>query len=102
MKHIDVYWSLRGPYLATPGMKGIQKDFKVKVNLRTVLPVAIRTQEALFSEQNAHRVRYIQMDWLRCARFLGMLDNWPSPDLIVQDLETLEISPDQPYISRIT
>ena len=33
---------------------------------------------------------------------MGMSDAWPSPDPIVQDLATFEISPDQPYIDRLT
>jgi 2-hydroxychromene-2-carboxylate isomerase len=49
-----------------------------------------------------NKVRYIQLDWQRRAEFLGMEHKWPSPDPIVQDLETLKISDDQPYIYRLT
>ena len=48
------------------------------------------------------RVKYIQLDWARRAEFLGLPNVWPSPDPIVQDMETLKISEDQPYIFRLS
>lgn len=82
MKQLDVYWSFRSPfsYLATPGLLEIRKNYNVDVNLRVVLPMALRAPELLFTPQNMPKVRYIQMDWARRARFLGMLDVWPDPD----------------------
>ena len=64
MEAVDVFWSFRSPYsyLATPGMLEVAKNYNVEVNLRVVLPVAVRTPETLFSPQNAHRTRYIQLD----------------------------------------
>lgn len=104
MKHVDVYWSFRSPYsyLATPGLKALKRDFDVAVDLRVVLPLAIRTPDTLFSSANAQRVRYIILDWSRRARFLGMRDAWPSPDPIVQDMVTLKIADEQPYIYRLS
>ena len=101
---VDIYWSFRSPYsyLATPGMLKLKDDFDVQLNLKVVLPIAIRDPETLFSKANVPRVRYIQLDWARCARFLGMSDKWPSPDPIVQDVETLEIASEQPYIYRLS
>ena len=102
--NVDVYWSFRSPYsyLATPGMLQLREDFNIDVNLRVVLPIAIRAPESMFNEANVARARYIMLDWPRRARFLGMPDKWPSPDPIVQDLETLEISSEQPYIYRLS
>jgi 2-hydroxychromene-2-carboxylate isomerase len=104
MESVDVYWSFRSPYsyLATPGMLEIKKNYNVDLNLRPVLPVAIRAPETLFNPANAPRARYIQLDWGRRARFLGMSDRWPNPDPIVQDMSTLEVSSDQPYIYRLS
>ena len=104
MEAVDVFWSFRSPYsyLATPGMLEVAKNYSVEVNLRVVLPVAVRTPETLFSPQNAHRARYIQLDWQRRARFLGVSDSWPNPDPIVQNMQTLEVSSDQPYIYRLS
>ena len=104
MTDVDVYFSFRSPYsyLATPGMLEIKSNYHVNLNLRPILPVAIRTPETLFSPTNAPRARYIQRDWPRRARFLGMSDRWPSPDPIIQDMTTLKISEDQPYIYRLS
>ncbi|MEM6625390.1 MAG: DsbA family protein [Pseudomonadota bacterium] len=100
---IDAYFSFRSPYsyLATPGMLRLQADFDAKVNLRPVLPLAIR-QPDFFSPENIKRARYIMMDYPRRAEMLGMAKGWPSPDPIVQDLQTYKISEDQPYIHRLT
>ncbi|MCW8193822.1 2-hydroxychromene-2-carboxylate isomerase [Proteobacteria bacterium 005FR1] len=104
MKSVDVFWSFRSPYsyLATPGMLDIRDKYQVNVNLRVVLPIAIRSPEALFNAENAKRSRYIAMDWARRAEFLGMPNRWPRPDPIVQDLETLKVADDQPYIFRLS
>lgn len=100
---VDVYWSFRSPYsyLATPGMLAIQRDFDVEVNLRVVLPLAVRAPD-FFSPENAKRGRYIMKDWPRTAEFLGMPHAWPSPDPIVQDMKTLEVAEEQPYIYRLS
>ena len=100
---IEVYFSFRSPYsyLATPGMLRLQEDYDIALNLRPVLPIAVRSPD-FFSPENARRVRYIQLDWLRRAEFLGMPSKWPDPDPIVQNLETLEIASEQPLIYELT
>jgi len=100
---VDVYWSFRSPYsyLATPGMLALRRDFDVEVNLRVVLPLAVR-QPDFFNPENAKRAGYIVRDWPRVADFLGMPNAWPSPDPIVQDMKTLEIAKEQPYIYRLS
>ena len=104
MKTVDVYWSFRSPYsyLATPDMLSIQDEYEVSVNLRVVMPIAIRDPDILFTEAGKLRVKYIQLDWARRAEFLGLPNKWPSPDPIVQDMETLKISDEQPYIFRLS
>ena len=104
MHNIDAYFSFRSPYsyLATPGLLAIQDDYNVAVNLRVVLPIAVRAPELLFNPQNANRTRYILVDWWRRAEFLGMPHAWPSPDPIVQDMSTMEIAEEQPYIYRLS
>jgi 2-hydroxychromene-2-carboxylate isomerase len=100
---VDVYWSFRSPYsyLATPEMLRLRDEYDVVVNLRTVLPLAVRSP-SFFSPENVRRARYILLDWPRRAEFLGMPHAWPSPDPIVQDLDTMEIAEQQPYIFRLT
>lgn len=47
-------------------------------------------------------MNYILLDSKRRADFLGMTFGRPSPDPIVQDFSTFEVSKDQPYIYRLT
>ncbi len=103
MQTVDVYWSFRSPYsyLATPGMLKLREDYEVEVNLRVVYPIAVRAPELLFNPQNANRTRYILVDWVRRAEFLGMPHEWPSPDPVVQDMSTMTIAEEQPYIYRL-
>ncbi len=100
---VDVYWSFRSPYsyLATPDMAALSDDYDVSVNLRPVLPLAVR-DPGFFSPDNLKRARYIILDWPRRAQFLGMAHEWPNPDPIVQDLVTMKIAEDQPYIFRLS
>jgi 2-hydroxychromene-2-carboxylate isomerase len=102
-KTVDVYFSFRSPYsyLATPDMLRLAEDYDVRVDLRPVLPLAVR-QPSFFSPENQKRGRYIMIDWLRRAEMLGMPHEWPSPDPIVQDFATMEVAEDQPYIGRLT
>jgi 2-hydroxychromene-2-carboxylate isomerase len=106
MKSVDVYWSFRSPYsyLAGPDMLEVQEKFDVQVNLRVVLPIAVRSPDVLFTEAGIVRVKYIMLDWHRRADFLGMphVAVMPVPDPIVQDLETFKIADDQPYIFRLS
>ena len=101
---IDVYWSFRSPYsyLATPDMLRLREDFDVEVNLRVVLPIAVRSKAALFDPSNMKPVRYIIMDSFRRAGFLGLPIAFPRPDPIVQDLTTLQVAKEQPYIYRLS
>ena len=75
MKTVDVYWSFRSPYsyLATPDMLSIQEEYEVSVNLRVVMPIAIRDPNILFTEAGILRVKYIQLDWARRAEFQFLL-----------------------------
>ena len=101
---IDVYWSFRSPYsyLATPDMLRLREDFDAEVNLRVVLPIAVRSKAALFNPSNMKPVRYIIMDSFRRAEFLGLPIAFPRPDPIVQDLTTLQVAEEQPYIYRLS
>ena len=84
---IDLFWSFRSPYsyLAMPGAAKLERDFKVQIVFRPVLPLAVR-DPAFFNPDNLKRARYIGLDWVRRAQMLGMPHHWPSPDPIMQDL----------------
>lgn len=101
---IDVYWSFRSPYsyLATPELVQLQDMFDVKVNLRVVLPIAVRSKAALFDPSNMKPVMYILMDSLRRAEFLGLPMAFPNPDPVAQNKQTFEVAEEQPYIFRLS
>ncbi len=100
---VDLFWSFRSPYsyLAMPGACKLEQDFGVEVRFRPVLPLAVR-DPAFFSPDNLKRARYIGLDWVRRAEMLGLPHRWPSPDPIVQDLQSYRIAAEQPYIHRLT
>jgi 2-hydroxychromene-2-carboxylate isomerase len=102
-EQIDVFWSFRSPYsyLATPDMLALECDYDISLHLRVVLPIALRSKK-FFDPGNMNWVRYIQRDWNRRAEFLGLPHVWPNPDPIVQDLATLSVATDQPYIYRLS
>ncbi|GAA5317473.1 MAG: 2-hydroxychromene-2-carboxylate isomerase [Candidatus Pelagadaptatus aseana] len=101
---VDVYWSFRSPYsyLVTPDLLRLREDYDVEVKLRPVLPIAVRAKETLFDDvEGQKKVGYILMDAARRAEFLGMPIAFPSPDPVVQDLQTFTVAKDQPYIYRL-
>ena len=95
---VDVYWSFRSPYsyLATPELLQLREDYNVEVNLRVVLPIAVRSKKALFDPNNMKPVKYIILDSLRRAQFLGIPMGFPRPDPIVQDMQTFQLAEEQP------
>lgn len=100
---VEVFWSFRSPYsyLATPDLLRLRDDFDVTVRFRPVLPIAVRAKTSLFTEDK-RRFQYILLDMVRRAEFLGMPFGIPSPDPIVQNLQTFEVDEEQPYIFRLT
>jgi 2-hydroxychromene-2-carboxylate isomerase len=102
---IDVFWSFRSPwsYLATPRLAEWQRRYALKVNLRVVYPIAIRTPE-FFDNVHPLWFRYFMIDVHRVAQFLELPFQWPRPDPIVQDFSSgrPKTVAEQPYIYRLT
>jgi len=100
---VDVFWSFRSPYsyLATSRLADMQREFDVEFTVRPVYPIALRIP-GFFKRANPLWVSYLLRDCARIAEMNGLPFAWPSPDPIVQDLTTMEIAPDQPYIHRLT
>ncbi|MEP1421927.1 MAG: DsbA family protein [Erythrobacter sp.] len=98
----DLYFSFRSPYsyLAVGRYRDMAREYDLDINLRTVMPIAVRDPDLLFTG-NPAAPRYIVLDCFRAAQFLGIPLSWPRPDPIVQDLATREIAKEQPYIFRI-
>ena len=101
---VDVYWSFRSPYsyLVTPDLVRLRDDYDVNVHVRIVYPIAIRDPSLVFDPANRSKSLYIMRDSQRRAEFLGLPFAWPRPDPIVQDLASMSVAAEQPYIHRLS
>lgn len=99
----DLFWSFRSPYsyLATGRIVRLANDYDVAVNVRPVLPIAVRI-DGFFDTVNPLWPPYLLRDTMRIAQFNGLDYGWPRPDPIVQDFATRKVAPEQPYIYRLT
>ena len=88
---VDVYWSMRSPYsyLALNRLVWLNSNYNVNVNIRPVLPVAVRSTKGgsgkaggLFSI--TYKVPDSVWDAERQGKFLGTPFNFPVPDPIWQ------------------
>jgi 2-hydroxychromene-2-carboxylate isomerase len=101
-----MYYSIRSPY-SYLGIQRLEKllplqDLDITINIRPVLPIAARMPQA-FKRANPLAIPYLEHDSRRVAEQLGInFRIWPHPDPIVQNMETLEIARDQPYIYPLT
>jgi 2-hydroxychromene-2-carboxylate isomerase len=102
---IDVFWSFRSPYsyLATSRLVDLARDHDIAVELRPVLPLAIR-QADFFDRVNPLWPPYLMRDTMRVAESLGLPFAWPRPDPVVQTFANgrLSTAEEQPYIHRLT
>ncbi len=100
---VDLFYSFRSPYsyLALPRMLKLVADYDATVNLRPVYPLAVRVP-GFFKKTNPQFLRYVMVDSRRVAEHENIPFRSPRPDPIVQDLATLEVAEQQPYIHRLT
>lgn len=100
---VDLFYSFRSPYsyLALPKTLGLVKDYDLDVNLRPVYPLAVRVP-GFFKKANPQFARYVVRDSTRVAEYQNIPFRFPRPDPIVQDMTTLEVAAEQPYIHRLT
>lgn len=100
---LDVYWSFRSPYsyLATGRLVALHERYDVHVNVKIVLPIAVRKPE-FFDTVNPLWPPYLMRDTQRIAEQQGIPYRWPRPDPIVQNIATREIASEQPYIWRLS
>lgn len=99
---IDVFWSFRSPYsyLATRRLVELHARYALEVQVRPVLPLAVRTP-GFFASVNPLFPRYLVRDVLRVGEFHGIPIRWPRPDPVVMNPDgTYPI--EQPYIHRLT
>jgi 2-hydroxychromene-2-carboxylate isomerase len=100
---LDVFWSFRSPYsyLATPRLVRLAAAYDVTVNVRVVLPIAVRIP-GFFDTVNRLWPPYLFRDTMRIAEYERIPYGWPRPDPIVQDFTTRQVATEQPYIHRLT
>jgi 2-hydroxychromene-2-carboxylate isomerase len=113
---VDVYWSMRSPYsyLALNRLVWLNSNYNVNVNIRPVLPVAVRSTKGgkgkaggLFGV--AYKVPDTAWDAERQGKYLGVPFSFPVPDPIWQVWQPdsknwLSVHPPekQPYIFWLT
>ena len=99
---IEFYWSFRSPYsyLATGRIVRLAERYDVMVDVRPVLPLAVRVPD-FFARVNPLWPPYLLRDTMRLAEYYGIPYGWPRPDPIVQDYATGTIAAQQPYIFRL-
>jgi len=100
---VDLFWSFRSPYsyLGTPRYREMERVHDLKINVRPVYPIAIRTPE-FFSQINPLWPPYLMRDVFRLADYLEIPFTWPDPDPVVMDMPTRTIPKEQPHIHRLT
>jgi len=99
----DLYLSIRNPnsYLVAGQYRKLETDYDLELRVKMVYPLAIR-YPSYFEETSPLWVPYLIKDCMRYADYHGLTFALPKPDPIVQNLETLEIAEEQPYIYRLT
>jgi len=100
---VDLFFSFRSPYsyLALPKTLKLVERYDLAVNLRPVYPLAVRVP-GFFKKASPQFARYIVLDSRRVAEHEGIPFRFPRPDPIVQDMTTLDVAAEQPYIHRLT
>ncbi len=88
---VDVYWSMRSPYsyLALNRLVWLNSNYNVNVNIRPVLPVAVRSTKGGSGKAGglfglAYKVPDAAWDSERQGKYLGVPFNFPVPDPIWQ------------------
>jgi 2-hydroxychromene-2-carboxylate isomerase len=99
---IQLYWSFRSPYsyLATGRLVELQTRYAIEVQVRPVLPLAVRTPE-FFTQVNPLFPPYLVRDAYRLGEFHGIPIRWPRPDPVAMSPDGSYPS-EQPYIHRLT
>ena len=100
---VDLFWSFRSPYsyLVTPRLVELERDYDAQVNVRPVLPIAVR-QPDFFTHADPLWISYLMRDCARSAEYASLPLRWPRPDPVVMDIATRTIPKEQPYIYRLT
>lgn len=99
----DLFWSFRSPYsyLGIRRYLRLTKNYKLDIRMRPVMPIAIRNPD-FFQNIDKNWISYLLRDCQRLAEFNELPFTFPSPDPVNMNMQTREISTDQPLIHWIT
>lgn len=99
---VDLYWSFRSPYsyLSIDRLVEFQRHYLLDIQVRPVLPIAVRTPE-FFKSVNPLFPRYLFNDVMRLGEFLGVPIRWPQPDPVLMNPDG-SYPLEQPHIHRLT
>src|ERR1700716_1082723 len=99
---VDLFFSSRSPYsyLALPKTLKLAADYDATVNLRPVYPLAVRVP-GFFKRANPPFARYVGPDSTGRAKHENIAFRFPRPAPIVQDMTTLDVAENQPYIHHL-
>ena len=88
-KQIDLYWSFRSPYsyLAVKPTLALRGAWDVDINVKIVLPLALRQPE-FFDSRGPEWMGYLFRDILRIAEMSGQTMSMPQPDPVITDPAT--------------
>lgn len=100
---VTLYWSFRSPYsyLALPRLTAIGAWSGLALDLKIVLPLAVR-DPAFFHDADPLWLPYLIKDAAREAERLGMPIGLPRPDPIQMDPQTGKPAAGQPHIHRLS
>jgi 2-hydroxychromene-2-carboxylate isomerase len=100
---VDLFWSFRSPYsyIALATLKRLIAEFDLEFRARPVYPLAVRSPD-FFKRVDPLFSSYVRRDSVRVAEYEGIPFRFPRPDPIVQDMRSLAIATEQPYIRRLT
>lgn len=105
VESLDFFWSFRSHYcyLALDRVCALPGEFRVAINLRPVMPLAIR-DPSIFDRyaEDPRRGAYVRNDAERIAEMLGLKFGWPDPDPVDMNMQTFEVAAEQPRIHRLT
>ncbi|MBL4853323.1 MAG: DsbA family protein [Robiginitomaculum sp.] len=102
-QQIDLYWSFRSPYsyLAVKPVLALRRAWDVEVNVKIVLPLALRQPE-FFDSRGPEWMGYLFRDILRIAEMTGQKMSMPQPDPVITDPKTGAFAKDQPLVRRLS
>ena len=100
---IDLYWSFRSPYsyLAVKPTIALQETWDIDINVKIVLPLALRQPE-FFESRGPEWMGYLFRDIVRLAEMSGQTLSMPQPDPVITDPATGTFAAEQPLVWRLS